>query len=154
MVCVATEIVFTTTSWRHFINDPVVKQAIWYPGGGQGNTVNIGTQIQRGAVYKGKWGQYDLWLYNDWFVDPLDEKEKPMLTDGTVLMSGPDLMGTRAFGLILDPAFAYGPLAYAPKMWLNPDPAQAYLMMQSAPLTIPSRVNASFSANVCDPVLT
>ncbi len=151
---VATDIVFTATSWTHFKNDETVKTTIWYPGnGGSGNTINVGAQIERGAVYKGRWGNYDLWVYNDWYVDPDDDKEYPMITDGTVVMSGPDLMGTRAFGMIVDPAFNYGPLAYAPKMWLNQDPAQLYLMMQSAPLVIPSRVNASFSARVCDPVL-
>lgn len=151
---VATDIIFTTTSWAHFKNDETVKAAIWYPGnGGSGNTINVGAQIERGAVYKGRWGNYDLWVYNDWYVDPEDDKEYPMITDGTVVMSGPDLMGTRAFGMIIDPAFNYGPLAYAPKMWLNQDPAQLFLMMQSAPLVIPSRVNASFSARVCDPVL-
>jgi hypothetical protein len=29
--------------------------------------------------------------------------ETPMLADGSVIMSGADLMGTRAFGAILDP---------------------------------------------------
>lgn len=151
---VATDIVFTATSWTHFKNDETVKTTIWYPGnGGSGNSINVGAQIERGAVYKGRWGNYDLWVYNDWYVDPADDVEKPMVVDGTVIMSGADLMGTRAFGMIVDPAFNYGPLAYAPKMWLNQDPAQLYLMMQSAPLVIPSRVNASFSARVCDPVL-
>lgn len=149
----ANDIVFTVTSWNHFIADEKVSKAVWYPNGGGNNQINIGAQIQRGAVYKGKWGQYDLWLYNDWYVDPVDDVEKPMVPDGTVIMSGIDLMGTRAFGLIIDPWFAYAPMAYAPKMWLNQDPALVYLMMQSAPLTIPSRVNASFSANVCDPVV-
>ena len=36
-------------AWTAFLADPVVKAAIWYPGGGQGNTINVGAQIQRGA---------------------------------------------------------------------------------------------------------
>ena len=111
---VATDLVFTTTSWAMFILDPVVKATIWYPGnGGQGNTVNVGAQVQRGAQYKGRWGQYDLWVYNDWYVDD-NNVEQPMLPDGTVLVTGADLMGTRAFGQILDPAFNYAALPYAP----------------------------------------
>jgi hypothetical protein len=35
---------------------------------------------------------------------------------------------------------------------VSEDPAQRFIMMQSAPLVIPSRVNASFSATVCAPV--
>ena len=71
-----------------------------------------------------------------------------MLVDGTVLLTGPELMGTRAFGQILDPAFNYGAMAYAPKTWVENDPAQRLIMMQSSPIVIPSRVNASFAATV------
>lgn len=152
---VATDIVFTVSSWNQFLLDPVVKASQWYAGGGgAGNVVNVGAQIQRGAQNKGQWGQYTLWVYHDWFVDPVDEVEKPMLEDGSVVMTGPDLMGTRAFGLIIDPRFSYKGLAYAPKMWINEDPAQLYLMMQSSPLVIPSRVNAALYCKACDAVVS
>lgn len=147
---VATDIVFTTKSWKAFRLDTSVKDsAITFPALSPfGNQINPGTQIKTGAVYKGRWGNYDLWVYNDWFIDPLDGKEKPMIADGSVIMSGADLMGTRAFGAIIDPAFNYGPMAYAPKSWLQHDPAQRFIMVQSAPLVIPSCVNASLCAVV------
>ena len=151
---VATDIVFTTTAWSNFILDPVVKAAIWYPGnGGQGNTINVGSQIQRGAQYKGKWGQYDLWVYNDWYVNA-SNVETMMIPDGQIVMTGDDLMGTRAFGQIMDPAFNYAGLPYAPKTWVENDPAQRMLMMQSSPIVIPSRANAAFSATVATGVVS
>lgn len=127
---VATDIVFTTKSWKAFRLDTSVKDsAITFPALSPfGNQINPGTQIKTGAVYKGRWGNYDLWVYNDWFIDPLDGKEKPMIADGSVIMSGADLMGTRAFGAIIDPAFNYGPMAYAPKSWLQHDPAQRFIL--------------------------
>ena len=155
-----TDIIFTTSAWEGFIADPLLKGAIYYPKLGEsGNIIDPGARIQRGAVFKGQWGQYSLWIYNEWYVDMGTEggqvdKEYPMLTDGTVVMSGPDMMGTRAFGQILDPAFNYQALPYAPKTWVTEDPAQRYIMMQSAPIVIPSRVNASFAASVCPPVFT
>jgi hypothetical protein len=147
---VPTDLVFTTKSWNAFrLDTSVHDSAIKFPAlNPYGNQINPGTQVQKGAVYKGRWGQFDLWVYNDWFIDPADGKEKPMIPDGTVLLSGADLMGTRAFGAILDPAFNYGPMAYAPKSWLQEDPAQRFLMVQSAPLVIPSRVNAALCATV------
>ncbi|MDE9517831.1 major capsid protein [Xenorhabdus bovienii] len=147
---VPTDLVFTTQSWDAFrLDTTVTDSAIKFPAlNPYGNQINPGTQVQKGAVYKGHWGQFDLWVYNDWFIDPTDGKEKPMLPEGTVIMSGADLMGTRAFGAIIDPAFTYGPMAYAPKSWLQEDPAQRFLMMQSAPLVIPSRVNAALCAMV------
>lgn len=156
-----TDIVFTTSSWKGFIADPLLKGAIYYPKLGESGTINIGSQIQRGAVYKGRWGQYDLWEYNEWFVidestegDGTKDKEYPMLVDGTVVMCGADLMGTRAYAQILDPAFNYQSLTYAPKTWVKEDPAQRFLLLQSAPVVIPTRVNACVGANVCDPVFT
>lgn len=152
---VATDIVFTPTPWELFLQDPKIQKGWLYTGnGGQGNSVQTGSEITRGAVFKGIWGSYRLWVYNDWYVDPVTDVETPMIADGTVIMSGPDMMGTRAFGVIQDPAFDYGPLPYAPKMWVKEDPAQTLVMVQSAPLVIPTRVNASFSATVCAAYLT
>ncbi len=150
---VATDIVFTNSAWSRFLTAEGVQGAIQYPTlAVDGNSLNPGSQIKKGAIYKGKWGQYDLWLYNDWYIDAAGV-EQPMLADGTIIMSGPDLMGTRAFGMIIDPRFNYKAMAYAPKTWINEDPAQQILMMQSAPLVIPSRVNACLCAVVCDPIL-
>lgn len=149
---VAADIVFTNSAWARFVTAEGVQGAIMYPTlAVDGNTLNPGSQVKTGAVYKGKWGQYDLWLYNDWYIDG-NNVEQPMLPDGMIVMSGPMLMGTRAFGMIKDPKFAYGAMAYAPKTWIQEDPAQQMLMLQSAPLVIPSRVNASLAALVCDPI--
>ena len=151
---VCTDLVFTPSAWNYFLQDPNVKNAWLFAGNGGPNSVDVGAKITRGAVPMGRWGQYRLWIYNDWYVDPVTDDETPMIADGTVIMAGPDLMGTRAFGVIMDPAFNYGPLPYAPKMWVEQDPAQTLVLVQSAPLVIPSRVNACFSATVCSPVLT
>lgn len=149
-----TDIIFTTTPWSLFLNDPLVKGAVYYPRlGDAGNVIDPGAKIERGAVYKGQWGQYSLWIYNDWYVNDSNQ-EVPMLADGTVLMSGPDMMGTRAFAQIMDPAFNYASLPFAPKTWVNEDPPQRFLMMQSSPIVIPSRVNACLGATVCDAVFT
>ena len=149
-----TDLVFTTSPWQGFIADPLLKGAIFYPKLGEGgNAVNVGPSIAPGAVYKGRWGQYDLWIYNDWYVND-SNVEVPMVADGTVLMSGPDLMGTRAFGQVIDPTFNYASLPFAPKTWIKEDPAQRLIMMQSSPLVIPSRVNACLSATVCPAVFS
>lgn len=147
---VVRDVVFTQKSWQAFQCDTkVAKSGVQMPLlSPYNNAVNPGTQVDKGAIYKGRWGNFDLWLYNDWFIDPDDNSEKPMLVDGNIIVSGEQMMGTRAFGAIMDPAFNYGPMAYAPKTWLQEDPAQRFLMMQSSPIVIPSRVNACFCATV------
>lgn len=147
----ANDLVFTTSAWECFKNGKNIYGAIFMPKlSDAGNSINPGAQIAPGAVYKGKWGQYDLWLYNEWFVDE-DDVEQPMLPDGAVIISGTQLDGTRAFGVIEDPKFNYQSMPFAPKTWINEDPAQRMMMMQSAPIVIPTRVNASMALTVCDP---
>lgn len=144
----ATDIVFTNKAWGLFKNASTVFGTIQQPVlQNQGNAITVGTQVQRGGVFMGTWGMYRLWLYNEFFVDE-NNVEQAMLPDGYILMSGPDMMGTRAFGMIIDPKFNYQPMAYAPKTWIEEDPAQRYLMMQSPPLVIPSRVNAALAVKV------
>ena len=141
---VVTDIVFTNGSWAVFKADQKIKDSIWFPRSGE-SQIDLGGGITVGGLFKGYWGNYRLWLYNDWYVDPADEVEKPMLTDGIVILGSSYMQGVRAFGAIMDPAFAYGAMAFAPKSWVQQDPAQRFLMMQSAPITIPSRVNAAMA---------
>ncbi|NHN83661.1 major capsid protein [Acetobacter musti] len=145
-----TDIIFTNSTWNAFKNDIKVLNAVWMERSGD-SQVNMGGAMRQGAINMGRWGQYRLWLYNDWYVDPGTDVEEPMIPDGTVIMTSPDLEGTRAFGLIFDPEFSYQSLAYAPKLWFSKNPAAINLMMQSAPIVIPSRVNASFAATACAP---
>ncbi|WP_279628926.1 major capsid protein [Komagataeibacter swingsii] len=142
------DLIFTTSPWNAFKADVgVLNSVLWDPRAG-GADLNLGSQIETGAVFKGHWGQYRCWLFNDWFVDPDTDIEEPMIPDGTVIMTTPQLQGTQVFGLIVDPDFAYMPMPYAPKMWIEKNPAQVNLLMQSAPLVIPSRPNASLCATV------
>ena len=208
-----TDIVFTTTAFNAFLLDLRVQQSVWYQRSGDSKIEFGGTAPVAGAVFKGVWGNFRIWVYNDWYVDqlsnliwgsgvtsitipsgstlvtgstlattfsngastgiPVDTTvtvsgttatlsnattaaqtgvtlsyEAPMVPPGYVLMSSPRLEGIRAFGAIMDEDFAYGAMAYAPKTWTERNPSRRHLMMQSAPVVIPSRVNASFSAKV------
>lgn len=152
-----TDIVFTPTPWYYFTLDKAILNAIVsdtskfaYPNK---NQVQMASEAKHGAVLKGVWGSYRLWVYNDWYVDSGTEggtleQEYRMIPDGTILLTSAALMGVRAFGVIMDPDFNYEAMPYAPKIWTQPDPAQRFMLMQSAPLPIPARVNACLSAVV------
>ena len=142
------DLIFTTSPWNAFKADVGVLNAVLWDSRAGNADLNLGSQVEPGCVYKGQWGQYRCWLFNDWFVDPDTSVEQPMIPDGTVIMTSPQLDGTQVFGLIVDPEFSYMPMPYAPKMWVEKNPAQINLLMQSAPLVIPSRPNASLCATV------
>jgi hypothetical protein len=150
-----TDIVFSPTAWRYFIKDNSVRDAIVFDTARfrelTKNNVQMAAQIKLGAQYKGTWGSFDLWVYNDWYVDDSNVQQR-MMPDGSLFLSGAGMMGTRAFGAIMDPDFNYAALAYAPKSWVEKDPAQRLLLMQSSPIVIPSRVNTTLFATVATAV--
>lgn len=142
-----TDIVFTTGAYNLFLTDSRVQQSVWYLRSGDSNINFGGGNLVQGAVFKGEWGGYRLWVYNDWYIDA-NGVEQPMIPANYVVLSSPALEGVRAFGAIMDDDFNYAALAYAPKSWVEKNPGRRHLLMQSAPVVIPSRVNASMSAKV------
>lgn len=140
-----TDIVFTKTPGRMFKKE--VKADLLIPNQND-ISISLGGQVVNGARFMGTWGMFRCWMYNEYFVDPTDGAEKSLIADGKVILGSADIQGTRHFGAIKDPAFAYGALAFAPKSWLEHDPAQRVLMTQSAPLVVPTRPDASFCATV------
>jgi hypothetical protein len=143
---VPTEIVFDPDAWNLFKADPDFAKSIDYIRAGQ-SQVELGSQPKVGAQYKGRWGSYELFVYSDWYVDDAGV-EQPMLPQYSVVIGGAGIEGARLYGAIQDPKANYAPMAYFPKSWVSEDPAVRWLMLQSAPLPAPGRVNASFYAKV------
>ncbi len=144
-----TDVVFTPTAWRLFRSDPQVAQVIGSLVNGEASLRAGGISAQIGGQFLGRWGNvYDMWLYYDFYVDPVTGVEMPMIPDGTVILGTPNIDGVRAFAAIIDDEIGYPAIPYAPKSWTTSDPGARWLMTQSAPLVIPSRVNASFAATV------
>jgi len=63
-------------------------------------------------------------------------------------MGSRQIEGYRAFGAIRDEAAGFQAVPYYVKSWLEEDPAVRFIMMQSAPLVVPYRVDASLCATV------
>jgi hypothetical protein len=143
--------IMTQDAFDLFIADVKLQGAVLYPvWNPYDNRLNPGPQVEKGIVQKGQWGQLKIVVYNDWYVDD-SNTQQPMLPAGTVILAAEGeggVMGIRAFAQILDPDFNYEALQYAPKTWTTKDPAQLLIMMQSAPLVIPGRPNATFAATV------
>lgn len=102
------------------------------------------TVTGEGGRFMGSTGNLDIWVYAGWY--DLNGVLTPYLPDNTVIVTGPDLDGTRAYGAIRDEKAGFQALPFYAKSWVDEDPAVRYLLMQSAPLPVPYRVNASLSA--------
>jgi hypothetical protein len=66
------DIVFTTSAFNAFVLDFRVQQSVWYARSGDSRIDFGGTPPIQGAVYKGEWGGYRVWVYNDWYVDQVN----------------------------------------------------------------------------------
>lgn len=109
-------------------------------------------------------GDVKIYTYQQKYKHPDTGVRTNMIPDHSVIIgsSHPMAQGTRYFGTILDPELGYESsqlvdpetgqaMEFAPKTWTVPDPAQRILMLQSAPLPVLSRPNATFYALVRQP---
>ena len=96
----------------------------------------------------GSIGTFDIWVYAGWYEHPDTKAITPFLPDHTVIITSPELEGTRAYGAIRDEEAGFQAVPYFSKSWVEKDPAVRYLLLQSAPLPVPYRVNAAMCATV------
>lgn len=106
------------------------------------------TVTGEGGRYMGSIGTFDIWVYAGWYEHPETKALTPYLPDHTVIITSPELEGTRAYGAIRDEEAGFQAVPYYSKSWVEKDPAVRYLLLQSAPLPVPYRVNAAMCATV------
>lgn len=142
------DVVMDTKAWRLFRADTTVEKYLdTRPLSAAEAGVRFAQFAALGLSYKGQIGEYRFWVYSDWYVDD-SGTEQPILPDYTVLMVSPDLDGVQHQGAIRDEAAGIQPLEFFSKSWTVEDPSSRILLMQSAPLVVPYRPDASFCATV------
>lgn len=148
----ATTVVFDPKAWRTFKATDSVEKLLDIRRITGDPTLALGPiafgQANEKARYVGSIGDFSFFVYNDVYVDDAGATQK-VLPDNTVLLgSRMQLEGTRCYGAIQDEKANYTAQRYFSKSWLEEDPAVRWLLMQSAPLVVPYRPNASFCATV------
>jgi hypothetical protein len=144
-----TDVIMTVDSWIAFRNNTNVKDRLNLQRVLQTMpTMTQAAQIEEGGVFMGNADGFNIFVYSGWYVDPADGVEKTILPVGTLLMCSPAMEGVRAFGAIRDEEAGLQAVPYYVKSWIEPDPSVRFIMLQSAPLLVPYRPNASFKAKV------
>ena len=145
----ATEVVMSNNVWSVFRKHPAVVNLLEKRANLSALTVmETGPRpLNIGAQYMGRVGNFDIWVYFDVYVDEAGTTQS-FLPDDWLLMPSANLEGVQHFGAIRDESVGFVATEYYPKSWVEPDPSVRYLMLQSAPLVVPYRVNASFAAKV------
>ena len=143
------DVIMTADVWKVFRSDPTVLQVLnIFRSYNQPPTVDFTAQVAEGGVQMGNIGGFNIFVYSGWYVDPADGVEKPILPAGSCILTSPALEGVQAYGAIRDEEIGLQAVPYYVKSWIEPDPAVRYVMLQSAPIMVPFRPNASLAAKV------
>jgi len=114
------------------------------------NGVNVYNGVMEGVSveYAGTLGNgLPIYVYHDYYHDETGAKVN-FMADTDIVLTGPNLVGVRAFGGIQDKKANFRAVPMFPKMWDNEDPSATFIMTQSAPLMVPVNPNATLRATV------
>lgn len=140
------DVIMGVDVWKVYRKNPHVESRLdrW-----RGNsTMQQNAHQKEGLVFQGMVDNFNIYTYSGWVIDPSTGVEGQIMPAGTVLCNAGDLVeGMRCHGAILDHD-SLAAMPYFPKSWLEQDPSIRYLMMQSAPLMVPFRINATLRATV------
>lgn len=146
----AIDVVMAENVWKALRGKQAVKDLLDKSSGLDARTsLNLGPDGSRaGATFKGYLGEFRLWVYTETYVDAAGATQNFLPANYLIMANPVALEGVRQFGRIWDEEAGWQALDYYQKSWINPDPSVRFLLMQSAPLTVPYRINASLCAKV------
>lgn len=134
--------------WQVMRHDPEIREFL-NTQFKSGADINLKMGMLEGleVEYVGKIETLEIWVYSDYYQDP-DGSVVPYMSSKDIVLTGPNIRGTRCFGAIQDKKANLQPLPVFVKMWDEEDPSATFVMSQSAPLMVPVNPNASLKATV------
>jgi hypothetical protein len=144
------DVIMGVDAWKKFRSDTEVKDRLKQINSAGTNMSQAAAAVE-GLQYMGTIDNINIFVYGGWYVDPATGTETAIWPTKSVWVGSTLVEGVRAFGAIQDEEIGLQAMPYAPKTWITKDPAVRWLMMQSAPLTVPTRPDATaYCANVVD----
>jgi hypothetical protein len=140
------DVIMGTDAWNEFRDDPKVEKRLLAVNTFNQNLAQ-GAQQTEGGQYMGTIDNFNIYVYGGWYVDPDTGSETAIFPTKAVLMTSSLVEGVRAFGAIQDEDAGFQAVPFFPKSWKSDDPSVRYLMVQSAPLTVVSRPDATVYNN-------
>lgn len=105
-------------------------------------------QGEQQVSFRGALGDFAFYSYQAIYQDETGATQQ-MLPDYTVLMARRGWMqGARCYGMVRDFKANFASPRYFVKMYEQEDPSVRFILLQSAPLVVPFRPNATFGATV------
>ncbi len=146
----AVDVIMAQNVFGSFRGNAKVKALVEKSSGFSRRTdLDLGPNSMRaGATYMGTFGAFNIWVYSDSFVDETGAVGQYIPDNYLVMAATGKVEGVRHFGAIKDEKAGFQATDYFQKSWTMEDPAARFLMLQSAPLVVPYRINATLGAKV------
>lgn len=143
---VASEVVMAPDTWQAFRKHADVIALLDTRRGSQ-SRAETGPLAANRVRNPGMIGDFEIYVYQDAYIDDAGTAGL-MVPSGSVFMVSPALEGVRHYGMVKDYAANHMAQRAFSKSWVEEDPSRRLLLMQSAPLVVPYRPNASLYAEV------
>lgn len=101
-----------------------------------------------GVKFRGFYGDFPIFTYSHSYTDPADGVTKNVMPNNTVVLASRAIQGVRHFGIIMDLAADLKARQFFTKSWEENNPSAHYLLLQSSPLMVPYRTEASMVITV------
>lgn len=142
-----TDAVMDVAAWQKVRDDSTFDKLVDKRRLSDVDQIRYTAMIAAGGVYQGRIGDLKIWLFNGNYIDDANASQK-FLPTGTVILGSAQIEGVQHHGAIKDIDAGLQAMESFTKSWTVQDPSSRILLMQSAPLVVPYRPNASFCATV------
>jgi len=137
------DVIMGAKAWKAFRKNTEVQNWLsMYRGVGGRSPMEIGGLQVEGAQSMGQVDNFNIYVYGGQYIDPMTGTSKSIWDESKVVLTSTAIDGVRCYGAIKDHD-ALIAVPYYPKSWEEEDPSVRFLMLQSAPLPVPTRINAS-----------
>ncbi|MCV6612013.1 MAG: major capsid protein [Amphritea sp.] len=131
-------LVFDKKGWAKFSKFKAVKDKLDNTKSNGHSELELGPQLKREVQYKGKFGEYECWVYAGKFTNDNDVDEYYM-PEASLLLAPSSTEDVMAYGAIQDAEANAGGVVEAtryPSNWFTKNPSVEWLQTQSAPLPV------------------
>ncbi|PKR50774.1 major capsid protein [Thalassospira marina] len=143
---VVTDVFMSPTVWKYVRKNPAIL-AVLDNRRATSSVVELGPASSKVVRQVGQIGDFTFYVYAETYEDD-DGNTVPYIGTNEVVMTGPAIEGTKAYGAILDKGAGYQPMEIYPAMIEEQNPSVESVLTQSRPLIVPGNINASLSATV------
>lgn len=144
---VVSVVIMDTLAYRLFTADTKSTDLLKTDVANGPSRLELVQMAKQGLSYKGTVGTVDYYVYQDWYINDAGT-EVPMIPVNTCILGSRSMDGVRHFGAIKDEGAGFQARETFTKSWVTEDPSTRLLLTQSAPIMVPYRPDASFSATV------